>query len=106
MPVHHVPGLWVLLVRGSLPATLALVVGIVGVALGWVPLVGRFVALGCGVGAVVLGAVGMWRARAGARGSGYNLAVAGLALGCVGIFEGLRTFGCAAAGTAMLGLFS
>ena len=90
--------------RGSLPATLALVVGVVGVVLGWLPLVGRFVALGCGLGAIVLGAVGMRRAEAGAKGSGYNLAVAGLALGCAGVFEGLRTFGCAAAGTAVLGL--
>ncbi len=90
--------------RGSALATWALVLGVVGVALGWLPVVGRFVALGCGLAAVVLGAVGMRRATAGAKGSGYNLAVAGLALGCVGIFEGVRMLGCAAAGGALVGL--
>lgn len=83
-----------------------LVLGIVGVGLGWLPIVGRFVALACGLAAVAAGAVGMKRAEAGVKGSGYNLAVAAVALGCASLFEGARAFGCAAAGTAVMGLFS
>ncbi len=84
----------------------SLVLGIVGALLGWLPVVGRFVALGCGVLAAALGAVGMRRAAYGVRGSGYNLAVAGLALGCASVFTGLRGFATLAAATAVVGLFT
>lgn len=59
----------------------ALVLGICGVVLGWLPAVGRFVSLLCGLAACALGGVGMYLAPFGVRGSGHNLAVAGLALG-------------------------
>lgn len=96
--------------RKSACSPLALACGIAGIALGWVPVAGRFAALICGLLAVALGAVGMKRSDAGIAGSGHNLAVAGLALGCAAVFEGLRGFGCAAlggaAGSAVVALFS
>ncbi len=90
--------------RASAWGVAALVLGIVGTLLGWLPVVGRFAALGCGVLAAALGAVGMRRAAYGVRGSGYNLAVAGLALGCASVFAGLRGFATLAVTSAVFNM--
>jgi hypothetical protein len=69
------------------PATAALVLGIVGVVLFFVPVIG-FV---CAILGVVLGAVGIGRANAGAMGKGQ--AIAGVILGAVGILLPLALLG-------------
>lgn len=79
---------------GAAPVA-ALVVGIVGVAAGWVPLAGRFVALACGAVAVICACVGLKRRDYPASALGrYGVSVAGLTLGCVCLFEGLRALAC------------
>lgn len=78
-------------------AVAALVVGIAGEVLARVPLMGRFAALGLGVVGVALGAVAVLRNPAGAPGSCRGIAVAGLTLGIVSIFDGLVGFSTVAA---------
>ena len=79
---------------GAAPVA-SLVVGIVGVAAGWVPLAGRFAALACGVVAVICACVGLKRRDRFTSALGrYGVSVAGLTLGCVCLFEGLRARAC------------
>lgn len=82
---------------GAAPVA-ALVAGIVGVGVAWVPLAGRFAALACGVVAVVCACVGFKRRdRFASALSRYGVSVAGLTLGCVCLFEGLRALACTSA---------
>jgi hypothetical protein len=77
-------------------ATISLVVGIVGVGLSWVPLVGRLVASACAALGLVCGVVAVRATPAGAKGSRHAVAVVGVTLACVCLFEALRLTGCSA----------
>lgn len=70
-------------------AVASFVLGAIGVLLSQVPLLGRVPALVLGLLAAVLGGVGVARNPAGARGSRRGLAVAGITLGVVAVFEGV-----------------
>jgi len=66
-------------------ATASMVLGIVAVAVGWLPVV-AVVGLVAAMVALVLGLIGRRRARAGAGGAGF--ATAGIALGAIGMVVG------------------
>lgn len=59
----------------------ALVCGIVGIAAGWLPVFG-WIAIVAGIAGIVLGAIGMKKAKA--NGEPKGLATAGLVLGIIG----------------------
>lgn len=63
--------------------TAALVLGIVGAALAWIPVIG-FMGFVCGILAVVFGAIGWNRTRKGAA-TNKGASIAGLVLGIVSI---------------------
>lgn len=87
-------------------AVASLVLGIVGELVSHIPVIGRIPALSLGVIAVGLGIFGVLRNPAGIARSKRGLAVAGLTLGIVSIFNGLLGFTMMAAANAVVSLVS
>lgn len=77
-------------------AILSLVAGIIGVGLGWIPVIGRMLSFVCGAVGVITGVVAVQATPAGVKGSRHAVAIAGLTLACVCVFQALRLTGCSA----------
>ena len=86
----HAPG-W-----ARVGATSSLVAGIIGVGIGWLPFIGRAVRAVCALVALVAGVVGVRWTVAAERAGRHAVAIAGLTLGFVCLFEAIRMTGCSA----------
>jgi hypothetical protein len=85
-------------------AIASLVLGIVGFCIGWIPLVGPFIALASSILAIILGAVGIKQVNANPQlVGGKGLAIAGLVLGIIALALWLLAITFLAAVFAQLG---
>ncbi|MEK6975203.1 MAG: DUF4190 domain-containing protein [Candidatus Thermoplasmatota archaeon] len=76
--------------RNSGKAVTAMILGIVACCIGFVPFIGGFLALPCGIAALILGILGVKECnRDPATFKGKGMAVTGIVLGCIMIVLGI-----------------